>query len=392
MEEKASKQTRPPPILDHADDDGYETRNEAMGSDEDGDGAVDDGAVDEGAVNEGAVDDGAVDDGAVDDGEDDGVVNDGLVNDGEDDDDDDDVDDSDDDDEGQVDPDDPGENSEASLDVVSNRGSAVPRVRITSAGEDKYWMEHTRKAVAQCAPSNDKQFMLYLPLTPTNTGSKLLIASDINLQEMALSRGGPAEYSLARAFNFNQHHRKAKSQLNRTIVKGFTEPESAFLMVLNVMNGNNGPMTLSPDLHHLGSIEGLRQVLNSDKMYTDKKVHEKWVGLFASGTVYGSVRAQPQDRLDEMIDVDYEAHARYEMWSRLSCQGWRHGYTAKLLAERSQGFRAIRKLVRKDRLDNLKAAEFIRLGSTVSAHEDLERTQSLESGGLADTTDEEDNF
>ena len=106
-------------------------------------------------------------------------------------------------------------------------------------------------------------------------------------------------------------------------------------MAMNVMSGKQGPMKLVDSLEHLENIEGLRLLLNSDKMYCDEKVHKLWVGLFASGVVYGSKRmCNPTDTLDMMIDIDYEAHARYEMFSRLSCQSWKHGYTAEALAER----------------------------------------------------------
>ena len=96
--------------------------------------------------------------------------------------------------------------------------------------------------------------------------------------------------------------------------------------------------------------------------------------------------------MDRMIDVDYEAHARYEMVSRLTCQGWRHGYTADVMAQRSNGFRKIRKLVRLDRLNNLKAAEATRLNTSIDAVGEERRQQALGSGGLADTTDDEDGF
>jgi hypothetical protein len=270
--------------------------------------------------------------------------------------------------------------------------SESTRKRVTSAGEDKYWMATTRKRVADCKPSKTKTFMLYLPLSPETYGSTLLIENDLSLQEMALTRGGPAQYAIDRAFMFNQHHRKAKTQLNRSIVMWSTAPNSDYMMALNVMDGKLGPMTLNPALTHLGDIEGLQQLLNSDCLYKDEVFHKLWVGLFASGLVFGMKRAGPKDTLDKMIDIDYETHARYEMISRLSCQGFRHGYKAEDLAERARGFRHIRKKVRKDRLDNLKAAEAKRLVSIIAADNGASRTLALGSGGLDDTTDEEDDF
>ena len=65
---------------------------------------------------------------------------------------------------------------------------------------------------------------------------------------------------------------------------------------------------------------------------------------------------------------------------------------AEDLAERSKGFRLIRKKVRLDRLNNLPEAEAKRLQSFNDADEDANLAQALGSGALADTTDDEDDF
>ena len=201
--------------------------------------------------------------------------------------------------------------------------STSTRVRITASGEKKYWMTWTRKKVSACAPSRGKSFMLYLPMTPPNTGSAKMINEDLNLQELALSRGGPAKYSEDMAFFFNTHHRKAKSQLNRSIVIGMFDDASPYQVAKNVSSGKNGPMALLPAFAHLNDIAGLQKLLASDSLYCDEKFHAVWVGLFGSGVVFGSSRANPKDTLDMMVDVDYEAHARYELHSlprfRLPC-------------------------------------------------------------------------
>jgi hypothetical protein len=265
------------------------------------------------------------------------------------------------------------------------------RVRITKQGENKYWMKHSRLRTSRCAPDPSKKFMLYLPLTPEHMGAMHMIREDINLQDMANRRGGVEHYSKSRAVCFNQHHRKAKSQLNRTLCLHLTSDGSPYQIARNVMSGKTGPMELAPELSHLGSIQALIDLLNSDKLYCDEKVHNLWAGVFASGHVYGCARAGPRDTLDMLVDIDYEAHARYEMMSRLSCQGWKHGYTAKDLSERSAGFRKVRKLVRVDRAKNLEAAEKKRLFAELDADADEARALALGSGGLADTTDDDDD-
>ena len=222
----------------------------------------------------------------------------------------------------------------------------------------------------------------------------MMIDNDIQLKELALTRGGEETYSKAKAAYFKEHHRKAKTQLNRAIVMGCTDPASEHQLAANVMDGKEGPMTLNQDLIHLGDIAGLRKLLYSDSLYCDPIVHKKWVGLFASGVISkNKKRARPSDTLSQMVDIDYEAHARYEMYSRLSYQGYKHGYTAADLTERAKGFRIVRKLMRKDRLDNLEAAEKKRLSGVVDTDGSVAKHQMLGSGGLADTTDDEsDNF
>jgi hypothetical protein len=215
---------------------------------------------------------------------------------------------------------------------------------------------------------------------------------DLNLQELALSRGGTEKYSLDRAAFFNAHHRKAKTQINRSLILAFTDPDSDSCLALNVMNGKEGPMSLHPSVSHLKNIDGLRKLMNSDQhLYTDEVVHRKWVSIFASGAISGCPKAGPKEKLDEILDVDYEAHARYEMYSRLAYQGFIHGYKPRDLAQRSKEYRQVRKLVRKDRLNNLPAAEANRLAEVMGADGDATKAQALGSGGLADTTDDEDD-
>jgi hypothetical protein len=77
------------------------------------------------------------------------------------------------------------------------------------------------------------------------------------------------------------------------------------------------------------------------------------------------------------------------MHSRLSCQGFRHGYKAADLKERATGFRKFRKQVRIDRVNNLKAAEEQRLETVLEEDLAASRSEALESGALSDTTDDE---
>ena len=78
--------------------------------------------------------------------------------------------------------------------------------------------------------------------------------------------------------------------------------------------------------------------------------------------------------------------------STLATQGFKHGYKAEDMAERSKGFRLIRKKVRLDRLHNLALAESKRLHSIIATDAEANQAQALGSGALAETTDDEDDF
>jgi hypothetical protein len=272
------------------------------------------------------------------------------------------------------------------------RDAMTPRIRIPKGGEEKYWMTHTRKVIQDWAPAENKPQFLYLPQSPAQTGSLLMINSDLNLQEMAVSRGGVEKYAIARAELFNHHQKKAKTQLNRSIVLALTTDTAENQVAVNVMNGRGGEMRLHDCMSHLADVPALAALFASDHLYTDEVLHAKWVGLFTGGEVYGMKRINPFTRLDQIVDVNYEAHARFEMVSRLSYQGFAHLYKDKDLEERASGFRRIRKQVRKDRLNNLEAAEKKRLEGTEEKDDEANRLQALRSGGLAETTDDSDGF
>jgi hypothetical protein len=284
-----------------------------------------------------------------------------------------------------------GGSSEEEPALKPQRTAIMTRRRLTKGGEDKYWMGSTRDAVRDCAPHCDKAFLLYLPRTPENVGAKMMIEGDVQLKEMAATRGGVDAYSKEKAKFFNGHHRKAKSQLNRSILLALG-CDGPYQMAMNVMSGQNGPMLIHPHLDHLKDIDGLRRLFKSDHLYLDAKVHRLWVGMFQSGVIEGMDRVSPRVKLDEIVDINYEAHARLEMVSRLSFQGYKTSYTSAALTNRAEEFRQIRKKVRKDRANNLDAAEMNRLSLTTDSDGETSRTQALGSGGLADTTDEEDNF
>jgi hypothetical protein len=124
-------------------------------------------------------------------------------------------------------------------------------------------------------------------------------------------------------------------------------------------------------------------------MLTDPALFKLWRGAHACGDIYGTKKQAASKTLDTFLSVNYEAHARLECVQRLSYQGFRHGHTPTYLAEQARKFRLMRKLVRKDRLNNLSNAEEHRMDGLPSTEAEQDAMDMLNSGGLADTTEDE---
>ena len=217
-------------------------------------------------------------------------------------------------------------------------------------------MLFVRRVVGNPAPAlngTTKQFALFCPLLPAHHGALEMIKNTPQLAMLAVSRGGPLAYAKCMMKTFWLHHRKAKTQYNRSICDGFLANGAKFSIATNVLSSSEGPMALAPCLAHLGGIPGLVDLLQGHKLYADATFYKMWVGFHASGALYGGLRHPASSSLESMVDVNYDAYARLELIDRLSCQAFRHGHTAPYLAKRAEMFRKIRKNVRKDRLENL---------------------------------------
>lgn len=229
---------------------------------------------------------------------------------------------------------------------------------------------------------------MYLPVQPAHFGPEMLISLNPPLQEQALDRGGSRAYAMRICNLFHQHWRKAKAQYNRTLALALFAESSPHCIAYNVLNGSNGPMKLPPATAHLGSTDALMNLIGSPDLYTDPAVHRLWVGAHASGKVYGAVLRDAAERLDAFLSINYEAHGRLEAVQRLKYQGFRHGSTPSYLALQAQEFKRMRKIVRRDRRNNLDRAEAQRISELPELQVDQDFEDALNSGWAGDTSDE----
>jgi hypothetical protein len=139
-------------------------------------------------------------------------------------------------------------------------------------------------------------------------------------------------------------------------------------MAENIIEGeldptnHDNPPRLHKNLRHLGSIEDLRELLISPKMYQDKVLFD----LFCTGIESGNFRQtkrRPYKPLQLLMTKAHEAHFRVELYFALSQKCYRHINSPALYTARICMFNQVIKSVREGREKWLEAATAARYTS-----------------------------
>lgn len=181
-------------------------------------------------------------------------------------------------------------------------------------------MVQTRRWVNNSAPTEGHGCALYLELLPEHSAPLRLIRMCRPLQELAVNAGGNEAYAKKMSKFFHHHRRKARAQYNKSLCQALFDSESPFCIAYNVLKACDEPPALSGAMGHFESIEALRECITSDEVYKDEKLFKLWVGLHASGRLYGASKRSINDSLVEYMSINYEAHCRLEASQRLSRQ------------------------------------------------------------------------
>ena len=187
-------------------------------------------------------------------------------------------------------------------------------------GEKRVWMNCTRRWVNNSMPTDDPGCALYLELRPPHAAPLRLIKRSPALQNLALENGGNEEYAKKMAATFHFHRRKARAQYNRSLCEALFTKGSPHCIAYNILSAEGGPPTLAKSTEHLGSTEALRERIVSDSMYADDKLFSLWVGLHASGALYGSKQRGRTENIASYLSVNYDSHCRLEAYQRMSHQ------------------------------------------------------------------------
>ena len=109
-------------------------------------------------------------------------------------------------------------------------------------------------------------------------------------------------------------------------------------------------------------VAALRNLIFSDKMYTNPVLYQKFLAGLESGNIRGLKKRNPAP-ITQVITTAHEAHIRLELWLALSCRNYRHTPGMLDNIDRKRKWLKMANLVYEDREKNGKAAHEVRAKS-----------------------------
>jgi len=99
------------------------------------------------------------------------------------------------------------------------------------------------------------------------------------------------------------------------------------------------------------TIAQLCEVLLSDEMYLCQPLYNLLSAGLESGKMRG-ITVEGPTPLQELLSNSHEAHFRLELVLALSCQAYRHAYTAAAMSKRAREFEKVAIAVKSDRTNH----------------------------------------
>jgi hypothetical protein len=131
-----------------------------------------------------------------------------------------------------------------------------------------------------------------------------------------------------------------------------------------VNSASASPILLSANIQQSGieSVEELRNMIKSDKMYTNEVLYDYFCAGLESGRLKQSEQLTPT-HIKKLITVAHEAHFRAEIWFALSTPAYHHRPHKQWIATRKSEWQRFLELVYRDRKDNANDAHLRRMQS-----------------------------
>jgi hypothetical protein len=148
-----------------------------------------------------------------------------------------------------------------------------------------------------------------------------------------------------------------------------------------VTSASSGPIQLSENIQHSGieSVEDLRNMIKSDKMYTNEVLYDYFCAGLESGRLKQSEQMTPT-HIKKLITVAHEAHFRAEIWFALSIPAYHHRPHKQWIATRKAEWQRFLELVYRDRKDNADNAHLRRMQSLDEADQNSDEDNSNNEG------------
>jgi hypothetical protein len=224
------------------------------------------------------------------------------------------------------------------------------------------WM---RSAIHDFVPNNNyKTTVMYWATQSTTAAAAMLFKRHKNELEDFILRYG-SELKMLEVFGPSlrqcaNNERAVQTTTIRRMYLSRQNPDTR--LAENVIEGeldtttnSNNNIRLNKNLRHLGSVEELRELLISPKMYQDKVLFD----LFCTGIESGNFRQtkkRPYKPLHLLMTKAHEAHFRVELYFALSRKCYQHSNSPALYTARISMFNQVIKSVREGREKWLQAA------------------------------------
>jgi hypothetical protein len=149
----------------------------------------------------------------------------------------------------------------------------------------------------------------------------------------------------------------------------------------SITTATGAPILLSDNIIQSGieTVEELRKIIKSDKMYTNEVIYDFFCAGLESGRLKQTEQINPT-HIKKLITVAHEAHFRAEIWFALSCPAYHHRPHKTWIATRKAEWHRFLELVYKDRKDNADNAHFNRMQSIqeTDPNSDGDNTEGLD--------------
>lgn len=262
----------------------------------------------------------------------------------------------------------------------SGGGSPVQRKKLKQGQAGNGDSEHValkarldnlvREATHQIRPSMDglNRFMYWDTVDPAACCRMLILRYEDKLTKEIEEAGGVTQlaekYEKIKKTAANE--RSIQTGYLRSLFLSRKNPETQ--LVARILPGefkinvDNDPPRLTSDVRDSGleEVGDLRQLLYSNKLYTNKTVYAKWTEGLESGKLRSTKFMEPGP-ISKTITIAHEAHFRLDLYLALQKRGYRHAAGHPEAKSRKKMWSKLLKLVDEDRNANGDAAHAQRM-------------------------------